>query len=108
MGLFAYFYLVLSTTGKSTVTMNPASSRAAVRSMATLTHAARAANPAARSVLSVAARSPVFASRALSSNSRQFGQFPRLQLLNNNERAFSTTVNMVRGGVINSSVDSGH
>jgi fumarate hydratase class II len=76
--------------------MNPASSRAAVRSMATLTHAARAANPAARSALSVAARSPVFASRALSSNSRQFGQFPRLQLINNNKRAFSTTVNMVR------------
>jgi fumarate hydratase class II len=82
--------------------MNPASSRAAVRSMATLTHAARAANPAARSALSVAARSPVFASRALSSNSRQFGQFPRLQLINNNKRAFSTTVNMVRNAALNS------
>lgn len=74
--------------------MNPASSRAAVRSMATLTHATRAANPAARSLLSVAARSPAL-SRALSSNSRQFGQFPRLQFLNNNKRAFSTTVTMV-------------
>lgn len=76
--------------------MNPASSRAAARSMASLTHAARAANPATRSLLSGAARSSVFACRALSSNSRQFGQFPRLQLLNNDKRAFSTTVNMVR------------
>lgn len=75
--------------------MNPASSRAAVRSMATLTHATRAANPAARSALSVALRSPAFAKRALSSNSRQIGQFPRLQFLNNNKRAFSTTVTMV-------------
>ncbi|KAF7717894.1 Fumarate hydratase [Penicillium ucsense] len=74
--------------------MNPASSRAAVRSMASLTHAARAANPAARSVLSVATRSPVFASRALSSNSRLGGQFPRLQLLNTNKRSFSTTLSM--------------
>ncbi|KAJ5166167.1 Fumarate hydratase [Penicillium canariense] len=72
--------------------MNPASSRAAVRSMATMTHAARAVNPAARSVLSVAARSPAFASRALSS--RQLGQFPRLQFLNNSKRAFSTTISM--------------
>jgi len=74
--------------------MNPASSRAAVRSMATLTHATRAANPAARSLLSAAARAPA-ASRALSSKSHQFGQFPRLQLLNNNRRTFSTTVTMV-------------
>ncbi|OQD75689.1 hypothetical protein PENDEC_c006G03653 [Penicillium decumbens] len=76
--------------------MNPASSRAAVRSMATLTHATRAANPAARSLLSAAARAPA-ASRALSSKSHQFGQFPRLQLLNNNRRAFSTTVTMSSG-----------
>lgn len=75
--------------------MNPASSRAAVRSVATLTHATRAANPAARCALSGAARSPAFAMRAWSSNSRQLGQFPRLQLLNNNKRAFSTTVTMV-------------
>lgn len=63
--------------------------------MVSMTHAARAANPAARSVLSVATRSP-FASRALSSNSRLGGQFPRLQLLNTNKRSFSTTLNMVR------------
>ena len=75
--------------------MNPSTSRAAVRSMATLTHATRAANPAARNLLSAAARSP-FASRALSSSPRQIGQFPRLQFLNNNKRAFSTTVKMVR------------
>ncbi|KAI2787169.1 Fumarate hydratase [Penicillium oxalicum] len=73
--------------------MNPTASRAAVRSMVSMTHAARAANPAARSVLSVATRSP-FASRALSSNSRLGGQFPRLQLLNTNKRSFSTTLNM--------------
>ncbi|KAJ6168969.1 hypothetical protein N7497_001812 [Penicillium chrysogenum] len=69
--------------------MNPTSSRAAVRSMATLTHAARA-TPAARSVLSP------FATRSLSSNTRQFAQFPRLQSLNtfSNKRAFGTTVRM--------------
>jgi fumarate hydratase class II len=71
--------------------MNPATSRAAVRSMATLTHAARAANPAARTFLSAAARLPM-SGRALSSNTRQLA-LPRLQSLNN--RAFSTTVNMV-------------
>lgn len=75
--------------------MNPTSSRAAVRSLATLTHASRAANPAARSFLSVAGRSPAYATRALSSSSRQIGQFPRLQFLSNNKRAFSTTVTMV-------------
>ena len=74
--------------------MNASSSRAAVRSMSTLTHAARTANPAARNLVSVAARSPAFASRALSSNSRLV-QFPRLQFLNNNKRAFSTTIKMV-------------
>lgn len=63
--------------------------------MATLTHATRAANPAARGALSVALRSPAFAKRTLSSNSRQIGQFPRLQFLSNNKRAFSTTVTMV-------------
>ncbi|KAJ5969150.1 hypothetical protein N7501_005398 [Penicillium viridicatum] len=69
--------------------MNPTSSRAAVRSMATLTHAARA-TPAARTVLSP------FATRSLSSNTRQFAQFPRLQSLNtfSNKRAFGTTVRM--------------
>lgn len=70
--------------------MNSTSSRAAVRSMATLTHAARA-TPAARSVLSP------FATRSLSSNTRQFVQFPRLQSLNtfSNKRSFGTTVRMV-------------
>lgn len=71
-----------------------------MRSMTTLTHATRAANPAARSVWSVAARAPAFATRALSSNSRQIGQFPRLQFLNNNKRAFSTTVTMVGEALI--------
>lgn len=75
--------------------MNLAPSRAAVRSLATMTHATRAANPAARSALSAALRSQAFAKRALSSNNRQIGQFPRLQLLNNNKKAFSTTVTMV-------------
>lgn len=78
--------------------MIPATSRAAVRSMATLTHATRAANPAARNLLSVAARSPAV-TRALSS-SRQISQFPRIQTLSNNKRAFSTTVNMVRGAAV--------
>lgn len=73
--------------------MSATTSRAAVRSMATLTHATRAANPAARSLLSGAARSTAFASRSLSSNSRL--AFPRLQLVNNNKRAFSTSIKMV-------------
>jgi fumarate hydratase class II len=60
--------------------------------MATLTHATRAANPAARNLLSVAARSPAV-TRALSS-SRQISQFPRIQTLSNSKRAFSTSVTM--------------
>jgi len=79
--------------------MNPTTSRAAVRSMASLTHATRAANPAARNFLSAAARVPI-TRRSLSSNSRQLGQFPRLQFVNNNKRAFSTTVNMVGNEVM--------
>ncbi|KAJ6151282.1 Fumarate hydratase [Penicillium chermesinum] len=71
--------------------MNATTSRAAVRSMATLAHATRAANPAARNLLSGAARSTAFASRSLSSNSRL--SFPRLQVLNS-KRAFSTTIKM--------------
>lgn len=75
--------------------MNSSSSRAAVRSMTTLTHATRA-TPAARNLLSVAARSPALAARSLSSNTRQFAQFPRLQSFNfSNKRAFGTTVKMV-------------
>jgi fumarate hydratase class II len=67
--------------------MNPSTSRAAVRSMATLTHATRA-TPAARNLLSIARP----ATRSLSSNTRQFA-FPRLQTLN--KRAFGTTARMV-------------
>jgi fumarate hydratase class II len=78
--------------------MIPATSRAAVRSMATLTHATRAANPAARNLLSVAARSPAV-TRALSS-SRQISQFPRIQTLSNSKRAFSTSVTMVREAAV--------
>lgn len=73
--------------------------------MATLTHATRAANPAARNLVSVAARSPISGSRALSFNSR-VSQFPRLQTVNNNKRAFSTTIKMVRE--MRKSSDWGH
>ncbi|KAJ5325860.1 Fumarate hydratase [Penicillium brevicompactum] len=72
--------------------MNPTTSRAAVRSMATLTHATRA-TPAARTFLSAAARSSAAGSRSLSST--RFAQFPRLQSFTfSNKRAFGTTVKM--------------
>ncbi|EAW08858.1 class II fumarate hydratase [Aspergillus clavatus NRRL 1] len=70
------------------------SSRAAVRSMASLTHAVSRTTsntPAvARYALAFAARSPA------SLSSRSLHQFPRLQSLNSisNKRAFSTTVRM--------------
>jgi fumarate hydratase class II len=74
--------------------MNPTTSRAAVRSMATLAHATRA-TPAARNLLSAAVRSPAIA-RSLSSNTRQFAQFPRLQSFTfSNKRAFGSTARMV-------------
>ncbi|RDW72612.1 class II fumarate hydratase [Aspergillus mulundensis] len=76
-------------------------SRTAVRSMSSLTHAAaKASNTSAvaRAVTSMAARSPAsFTSRrALSSNSRQVTQFPRLQSFQSlsSKRSFSSTVTM--------------
>ncbi|KAL2820030.1 L-Aspartase-like protein [Aspergillus granulosus] len=77
-------------------------SRTAVRSMSSLTHAvARASSisPAvARSGLTLAARSPAsFTSRrSLNSNSRHLQQFPRLQSVQSfsNKRAFSSTATM--------------
>ncbi|KAL2842207.1 L-Aspartase-like protein [Aspergillus pseudoustus] len=77
-------------------------SRTAVRSMSSLTHAvarASSTSPAvARSGLTLAARSPAsFTSRrSLSSNSRRLQQFPRLQSVQSlsNQRAFSSTVTM--------------
>ncbi|KAE8415868.1 L-Aspartase-like protein [Aspergillus pseudocaelatus] len=81
--------------------LTPSNSRAAVRSMASLAHAASRAStssPAvARSALACAARSPASLGcrRALSTNSRQL-QFPRLQSLNtiSGKRAFGTTARM--------------
>ncbi|KAL4917758.1 L-Aspartase-like protein [Aspergillus aurantiobrunneus] len=78
-------------------------SRTAVRSMSSLTHAvARASNSnssaVARAGLTLAARSPasLTSRRSLSSNSRQFQQFPRLQSFQSfaNKRPFSSTVTM--------------
>ncbi|KAL2795957.1 L-Aspartase-like protein [Aspergillus keveii] len=77
-------------------------SRTAVRSVSSLTHAvakASSTSPAvARSGLTLAARSPAsFTSRrSLSSNSRHLQQFPRLQSVQSfsNKRAFSSTVTM--------------
>ncbi|PYH45363.1 uncharacterized protein BP01DRAFT_356865 [Aspergillus saccharolyticus JOP 1030-1] len=72
-------------------------SRAAVRSMASLTRAVSSNSPAAAAAF--AARSPAaFSSRRLlASNSRVMQQFPRLQSLNStsSKRAFGTTVRMV-------------
>jgi hypothetical protein len=86
--------LVVNSLIKYTIIMNPTTSRAAVRSMATLTHATRA-TPAARNLLSAAVRTPAFA-RSLSSNTRQFAQFPRLQSFTfSNKRAFGSTASMV-------------
>ncbi|KAF7166205.1 hypothetical protein CNMCM5623_010045 [Aspergillus felis] len=85
------------------LTSSSNSSRAAVRSMASLTHAASRttsinAPAAARNALAFAARSPAsFSSRrALSSNTRSLLQFPRLQSIQSisNKRAFGTTVRM--------------
>ncbi|KAF4215177.1 hypothetical protein CNMCM8980_008710 [Aspergillus fumigatiaffinis] len=85
------------------LTSSTNSSRAAVRSMASLTHAAtrttsKNAPAAARNALAFAARSPAsFSSRrALSSNTRSLLQFPRLQSIQSisNKRAFGTTVRM--------------
>ncbi|GIC88800.1 class II fumarate hydratase [Aspergillus udagawae] len=85
------------------LTSSSNSSRAAVRSMASLTHAASRttsmnAPAAARNALAFAARSPAsFSSRrALSSNTRSILQFPRLQSIQSisNKRAFGTTVRM--------------
>ncbi|KAF4259416.1 hypothetical protein KXW39_008039 [Aspergillus fumigatus] len=79
------------------------SSRAAVRSMASLTHAATRttslnAPAAARNALAFAARSPAsFSSRrALSFNTRSLVQYPRLQSIQSisNKRTFGTTVRM--------------
>ncbi|KAE8150025.1 fumarate hydratase [Aspergillus avenaceus] len=76
--------------------MTPNSSRAAVRSMASLAQAASRTNSAvARTALTCAARSPAsFGCRSLSSNTRL--QFPRLQSLNSisNKRAFASTARM--------------
>ncbi|CEL01905.1 Putative Fumarate hydratase [Aspergillus calidoustus] len=77
-------------------------SRTAVRSVSSLTHAvakASSTSPAvARSGLTLAARSPAsFTSRrSLSSNSRHLQQFPRLQSVQSfsHKRAFSSTVTM--------------
>ncbi|PYI30101.1 hypothetical protein BP00DRAFT_213947 [Aspergillus indologenus CBS 114.80] len=72
-------------------------SRAAVRSMASLTRAVSSSSPAAAAAF--AARSPAALSsrRLLASNSRVMQQFPRLQSLNStsSKRAFGTTVRMV-------------
>ncbi|EAW15538.1 class II fumarate hydratase [Aspergillus fischeri NRRL 181] len=85
------------------LTSSTNSSRAAVRSMASLTHAAtrttsKNAPAAARNALAFAARSPAsFSSRrALSSNTRSLVQFPRLQSIQSvsNKRTFGTTVRM--------------
>ncbi|RHZ53754.1 hypothetical protein CDV55_101742 [Aspergillus turcosus] len=85
------------------LTSSTNSSRAAVRSMSSLTHAASRttstnAPAAARNALAFAARSPAsFSSRrALSSNTRSLLQFPRLQSIQSisNKRAFGTTVRM--------------
>ncbi|RAK74753.1 fumarate hydratase [Aspergillus fijiensis CBS 313.89] len=71
-------------------------SRAAVRSMASLTRAVSSSSPAAAAAF--AARSPAALSsrRLLASNSRVMQQFPRLQSLNStsSKRAFGTTVRM--------------
>ncbi|KAL4924779.1 class II fumarate hydratase [Aspergillus undulatus] len=76
-------------------------SRTAVRSMSSVTHAvARASNTSAvaRTGLTLAARSPasLTSRRALSSNSRQSLQFPRLEFFQSfsNKRSFSSTVTM--------------
>ncbi|KAM0107883.1 fumarase fum1 [Aspergillus fumigatus] len=85
------------------LTSSTNSSRAAVRSMASLTHAATRttslnAPAAARNALAFAARSPAsFSSRrALSFNTRSLVQYPRLQSIQSisNKRTFGTTVRM--------------
>ncbi|RWQ96934.1 fumarate hydratase class II [Paecilomyces variotii] len=84
--------------------MNPASSRAAVRSMAShaVTRSSTLSSPAvARGLLAASARSysPSFAissRRALSSNGRSLQQFTRLQSINLSSRAFSTTARMAQ------------
>ncbi|KAL4898807.1 L-Aspartase-like protein [Aspergillus ambiguus] len=74
------------------------SSRAAVRSMASLTHAASKSPAVARPAIALAARSPASFTcrRALSSNTRSLHQFPRFQSLSSvsSQRTFSTTVRM--------------